>query len=127
MVDSELSLDLEQAYSPPKVQKHTTSAHTGTKKSTRHASGVAKPPSSWGFKSSSAAAKDAYRQHRALERQFSLAQQKSRISDHHGPSPLAMPALDAPEATFTRTAVGVWAGEGLHPMLSCDIQYITVH
>lgn len=59
-----------------------------------HALGVAKPQSSWGSKGSSAAAKDADRQHGALEKQFTLAQQKTSISDHHGPS-LVTQAPDA--------------------------------
>lgn len=95
ITDSELLSNLKQIYSPPTAQKHANPMRKSTKKCTKHASGATKSSSARGPKCKSADDKDANRRHKALERQFTLAQQKAQTSGHQRSS---LPELSVPDS-----------------------------
>lgn len=103
MADSDLSSDLEQAYSPSKAHSHVQKGTKGTKRHSKHTSEVSCPSSSQASKKLPATNKDAQRKHRALERQKAQSSAPQRMDPSVSMAPVSTPGPQTlPEESWSR-------------------------
>lgn len=78
MADPALCPDIEQVHHSSRSHRAQNLGPRSSRATTRHNVGTSRPPMLSPTKVSSALNKDAKRRHRALEKQFSKAQQKAQ-------------------------------------------------